>query len=307
MAEHPERPDCAGWHEPDPICDGDEETGERPCAYKSRCLAICSGVGGKARRTPELIEEWDEDRIDQYLAEQDGTDPRDTSGECRKLNPYGTCACEGPASCTLDKPAKAPSAASTPEVEPEVAEAPATPPRPPTAPAVGAGGSVPIPGFGTPVRKRRLAHDVHPRPSPRYDHVLPVVDAVVTRFARELGRAVKLENEEGMLVGDLYVRYTPGMSGRLLALYEATARNTARHRLIARFVLLRREPQLNMKTNSSDLLGCVGQTPPSSVVCRLWKDTKNTVALVGVDAHTARESAQWLARLYNAGLIEGRV
>ena len=43
------RPDCAGWHEPDPTCDGSES--EAPCAYRSRCLALVELAGGREARS----------------------------------------------------------------------------------------------------------------------------------------------------------------------------------------------------------------------------------------------------------------
>jgi len=282
-----ERPECLGWHEPDPVCDGD--VNEPACEYKDRCLAVCSLVGGKARRTPELISavaaEHSDADLDEWLKDRE----------------------EELAALPLPKtPPIARRARSVEDFE-LAADEPEASLRLPTAPATVTRSAAPIPGFGTPILKRRPEHDVHPRPTPRYDHVLPIVDAIVERFARELGRAVKPENDPDMLVGDLFVRYTPGMGGRLMGLYEATARKTIRHRIITRFVLLIREPRLNLKTNCGDLIIAIGHQPPSAVVCRLWRDTKDSVTLVGVDAHTARESAQWLARLYHAGLIEGRV
>jgi hypothetical protein len=293
------RPDCAGFHEPDPICDGDGA--EPPCAYRDRCLAlitIADGATGPASMAA-LKDEWDEDRLDQWFEEQAEGEAWTEEEREERLKLERDLALVGPPPA----PATAPLTSPAPKDDP----IPPPPPRPPSRAPTAPEGDGPLPGWGKKIRRRRPAFDVHPRPSPRYDHVLPVVDAIAERVAHELRRRLMPENDPDVRVGDLFLRYTPGMQGRLIALYEATGRRAFRHRVLARFVLLVRDPRLNMKTNASDLIGCVAEDPPSSVVCRLWKDTKPAVTLVGVDAHTARASAIWLLRLYNAGLIEGRV
>lgn len=60
------RPECAGWHEPDPVCDGNPKTGEPECAFRGRCLILKELAGGESR-TVESVKEANEKTSDVSL------------------------------------------------------------------------------------------------------------------------------------------------------------------------------------------------------------------------------------------------
>lgn len=265
-----ERPDCAGWHEPDPICDGDGAR-EPACAYRAHCLKVIELAGGESR-TAQTIARILESHTDAQLI-----------------------------------PASPPTSPPTGVEAAEADEALPKEPEAPTSPPTAASGATTFPPIHTTEGGRvRTARDIHPRPSPRYDHVLPLVDTFTSRFAREVGRTLRQEGDPETKPGDIFIRWTPGMQGRAANLYEATDRGTRRHRLITRIVMLVRDARFNLKTNVPDeqYSAALSLKPPAGPDCRVWTDVKPHVALVGVDAHAARDAARWLGRCFKLDLID---
>lgn len=285
-----ERPNCLGFHEPDNVCDGNVKTGEPPCAWRGRCLTLISLCGGK----PATEAEGGEELIANKLEEISDAD----------LDAYTAV----PAA--RSRASKAPGG---PTPAPDPAPAPA-PPFPPGGPG-GPRGAKATTGDSRP-RKVRKLHDeakdgvkmaiqiYHP-PVERHGAVLTLIEDFTKRFSFELGRALLVEGT-GIFPGDLFVRYTPGMGGRLAHFYEATKGGRRRHRLLTRFQMLVRRPQFNLKTGipADKLDEAIDLSPPAGLECLAWKDTKPHVALVGVDAGSVRDAALWLVRCYNDGLID---
>ena len=310
-----ERPECAGWHEAEPVCDGDEA--EAPCAYRERCLLLLSFAGGKGVRTPELISkvnsEWDEARLDAHI------EARDAKLQVLKDREHQLALEQAERERKeAERKKKAEELRAQRQAERQEAgreahgegiplELPVGPLGATTAPALLRAGVMPIPGFGSRVKKQKKAKDIAPRPSPRYDHSLPLVDAFLELLATELGRKVLEEGEQSMRVGDFFLRYTRSMGGRAIGVYEATARNSATHRRIAKIVLQVTAATMNMQVNCSDYIQALRHRPPPAVQTRTWTDMKPMVTMTGIDAHSARDCARFVARLYNAGLIEGEV
>ena len=270
------RPECAGWHEADPICDGDPRTGEPPCSFKGKCLRVKQLAGDDKTEAAirRVLATYTDDELIPVIEE--AQEPREglAASPTDIESPETTKGHTEPSEAPEDLPAE---------------EVPFTFP----------------PILSTKGGRVMTNKTIYPRPSPRYDHVLPVVDMLLARFAREVSLVVRLEGDPKTRPGDLFIRWTPGMAGRTASIYQATDRGTMRHRLIARLIMLVREPRFNLKTNIPDTryAEAVALTPPVGPDCRVWEDVKPHVALVGVDQHAVRDSAKWLSRCFKAGLI----
>lgn len=275
------RPECAGWHEPDPLCDGDPGV-EPPCAYKARCLALREIALARQKKDPALG----------YEAALELVASVTTEGDLDEILARPSEAAEG-----LEEAEEALAPPSTPPSSEKAEESPEEAPEdiPPLPPVHDTEGG-----------KVRTARELHPRPEARYSKVLPLVDALAESFARKLGKRLLREGDLSTRPGDLFIRYTPGMQGRLLGLYEATDRGTRRHRLITRIVLCVRVPRFNLKTNisSEKFVEAIDAKPPVGPECRVWNDSKPHVALVGVDAHAVSAASSWLVRCYQRSLID---
>lgn len=284
------RPECAGWHAPDPICDGGP--GEPPCAYRERCLRILDLVGGAAKR--DAMHEAS-------LAAQVEAIPESDLDPEPELPPVVP---EPPAPPVRPEAArKASGRASTSRVSPAAATEPPGAPTPLPAPVTPADPAPLPPIHSGPVRTAMM---LYPRPEAKFGHVLPLLDALAARLAGELRRRLMREGDPDTRPGDLFWRWTPGMNGRSATLYEATHHGNRRHRVLARAVMHRRTATYNLKTNIPDhhFAASVDLRPPRGPACKVWQDVKAHVALLGVDATYTVDAARWLARCYHNGLVD---
>lgn len=152
---------------------------------------------------------------------------------------------------------------------------------------------------------------IYPRPVENFGRALKVVDAVVERFARELGKVVVAEDDPNRHLGDLYLRYEGTRGGRTCRLYETIRTRRKYHRLIAKFQMNKGRRGggpivVNVMGTIDDYDKAYALRPPSALQCRGWKDNRKYVVIVGVSSSTAAATGRWLARCYQAGIIQGK-
>ena len=265
-----ERPECLGWHQPDPLCDGDGGA-EAPCAWRERCLAVNT-----------LFEKQTKSAVTAAVLSAEGAGWLITEEAGRAVLSPSEPEPEPETPAKPTKSKKAPKKAEKKEPRPRAVR------------------SMDRAALGT----IRTAPKVHPKPT-EFPAVVPLVEAFAERLAKELGRDLLPEGHKDLRAGDLFIRWTPGMQGRMGAIYEAVPGGTTRHYLLTRFIMTKRRPIYNLKTGirAEQFLPAVDRKPPTGVECKTWKDTRSCVALVGVDEHATREAANWLARCYHADLI----
>ena len=315
--ERLERPECAGFHERDPVCDGGGPADEPACAYRERCLALIQLAGGKGpgqatkdymvtiadvkrRYNERSLERWmarraSEPEVVKELAQEDslarlaaalGEDPPKDKAKARK----------GKKTSKKDSERRKKREEATELTEePEPTEEPTGKPRSRRMPG---GGVRPIS-----VRGRKPTAGIG-KPE-FYAHVIPIIEAVNERFARELHRVVKEEGDTTLQPGEFFTRYLKGAGGRKMALYECSERKKVAHRLIYRGEMLRRNAAFHMEVNTQNYTESIEQKPPNGVQCVQWKNVKPLVVLMNVDASVAIDTGKWLARVYSKNLIEG--
>jgi len=238
------RPDCAGWHEHDPTCDGDDN--EPACRYRERCLLLIELAGGREARTVATVNDVRRRHTEKALSAR----------------------------------LKAQQLAEAPKV-----------PQPPAS-------------FTERVWRYHEPVKVYPRPVELYGHALPIADAISERFARNIGRTF-VEESEALKVGDVYLRFLPGVGWRQAVLYLFTGVN-AFGLWIARIQLSRDKPQVTVKINCASADNPAAWTPPAGVFVRMWQDRRPMFSLVAVRAEHARDTGRFLADLYKAGQIGKR-
>lgn len=153
--------------------------------------------------------------------------------------------------------------------------------------------------------------EIYPRPTREFGKALKIVDAVVERFARDVGKVVVAEDAPGRQVGDLFFRYEGSRNGRMCRLYETIRTRRKYHRLLAKFQLNKgrrgSSPVVaNVLAAVDDYDAAYELRPPSALQCRGWQDNRHYVVVIGVSSRTASATGRWLARCYDAQLIKGK-
>lgn len=142
---------------------------------------------------------------------------------------------------------------------------------------------------------------VCPRPTKKFAHVLVVVDAIAERFAANIDKKLVREGQ-GLKVGQLYVRFLPGIGGRQCVLYLFTGISPL-GMWIARIQMSFNKARVTIKLNCSSAEHAVNWNPPAGVALRFWQDRRQMLSLSGVGPEHARETGRFISELYRAKQI----